>query len=162
MSRPDQSQPTTRGTILVVNGPNLNLLGSREPHLYGSATLADLIERLSREALKGSPPVEIIPFQSNHEGALIDAIHNHGPRAIGIIINAGALTHTSIALRDALSAVATPVVEVHLTNIHAREPFRHHSMIAGIAIGQIAGFGVDGYSYALRYLLDHTDKGDDR
>jgi 3-dehydroquinate dehydratase-2 len=162
VSRPGQLHPTPRGTILVVNGPNLNLLGSREPHLYGSATLTDLIERLSREALQCSPPVEIIPFQSNHEGALIDAIHEHGPRAIGIIVNAGALTHTSIALRDALSAVATPVVEVHLTNIHAREPFRHQSMIAGIAVGQIAGFGFDGYSYALRYLLDHTDKGDER
>ncbi|MER3438088.1 MAG: type II 3-dehydroquinate dehydratase [Chloroflexota bacterium] len=140
--------------ILVLNGPNLNLLGTREPELYGRTTLADIEARLRELASTAAPPVTIETFQSNHEGALIDRIHTSGRTAFGIIINPGALTHYSIALRDALAACGRPVIEVHLTNIHAREEFRHHSVIAPVAIGQIAGLGADGYLLALRYFLE--------
>jgi 3-dehydroquinate dehydratase-2 len=140
--------------ILVLNGPNLNLLGTREPELYGRTTLADIEARLRDLASTATPPVTIETFQSNHEGALIDRIHESGRTAYGIIINPGALTHYSIALRDALAACGRPVIEVHLTNIHAREEFRHHSVIVPVAIGQIAGLGADGYLLALRYFLE--------
>lgn len=135
--------------ILVVNGPNLNLLGTREPALYGSESLSSIIEDLERHSRAGVPLLEIRAFQSNHEGALLDFLHEHGPIAAGGIINAGALTHTSYALRDALAAIRIPVVEVHLTNIHAREAFRHVSVIAPVVVGQIAGLGPDGYRLAL-------------
>lgn len=143
---------TNAPVVLVVNGPNLNMLGMREPHVYGSATLADLISNLEREASEGSPPIEIRHFQSNHEGALLDFLHKHGPSCYGVILNGGALTHYSYALRDGLSAIAKPIIEVHLTNIHAREEFRHTSVTAPVAIGQIAGLGVSGYSYALDWF----------
>jgi 3-dehydroquinate dehydratase-2 len=141
-------------TVLVLHGPNLNLLGGREPQLYGAATLSAIDESLQRIGLAARPPVRVETFQSNHEGALIDTIHARGPAAMGIIVNPGALTHYSLALRDALAAVARPVIEVHVTNIHARESFRHHSVVAPIAVGQIAGLGAEGYRLALRFLIE--------
>jgi 3-dehydroquinate dehydratase II len=138
--------------ILVLNGPNLNLLGSREPATYGTATLADIDAALQAQAAAAGATIEC--FQTNHEGALIDRIHQ--ARADGttaIIINAGAFTHTSIALRDALAGVAIPFIEVHISNVHAREEFRHRSHLSAIAKGVLAGFGVEGYAMALRFLL---------
>jgi 3-dehydroquinate dehydratase II len=143
--------------ILVLNGPNLNLLGSREPHLYGATTLSEIEQRLVAIGSVAKPPVEVEAFQSNHEGALIDKIQASGASIFGIVINPGALTHYSIALRDALAAFGKPVVEVHLTNIHAREEFRRHSVIASIAAGQIAGLGAVGYELALDYLIRQID-----
>ena len=138
--------------ILVLHGPNLNLLGTREPEVYGSATLADIDREVA--ALAGELGVAVATFQSNHEGALIDRIHAApGEGIAGILINPGAYTHTSIALRDALTAVSIPVVEVHLSNIHARESFRRRSHIAPVAIAQVAGFGAAGYSLALQGLV---------
>ncbi|HEV2107527.1 MAG TPA: type II 3-dehydroquinate dehydratase [Thermomicrobiales bacterium] len=140
--------------VLVLNGPNLNMLGQREPGLYGSDTLDSIISGLKRQAQASRAAVEIEALQSNHEGELVDTIQRRGIEALAIIINPGALTHYSLALRDALAAVDKPVVEVHMTNIHAREEFRHRSVIAPIAVGQIAGLGAAGYSLALRYILD--------
>jgi 3-dehydroquinate dehydratase-2 len=144
------SSPSS-GVILVVNGPNLNLLGTREPGLYGSGTLGSIIDGLELRGREGSPSLQIRAFQSNHEGALLDFLHDQGPEAAGIIINAGALTHYSYALRDALAAIGIPTVEVHLTNIHAREAFRHLSVIAPVVAGQIAGLGPEGYYLALEW-----------
>jgi 3-dehydroquinate dehydratase-2 len=138
--------------ILLLNGPNLNTLGMREPHLYGSTTLAEVEQQLVAEGLQGSPPLDVTPFQSNHEGAIIDHIHAEGRDAAGIILNAGALTHYSYALRDAISAISRPMIEVHLTNIHSRESFRHLSVTAPVAVGQIAGLGIAGYSFALEWF----------
>ncbi|WP_396270084.1 type II 3-dehydroquinate dehydratase [Ideonella sp.] len=138
--------------VLLLNGPNLNLLGTREPHIYGADTLADVEQRFKAEA--ESLGVEADAFQSNHEGALIDRIHAaRGDGTTAIVINPGGLTHTSVALRDALSGVAIPLVEVHISNVHRREEFRHHSYISGIADGVIAGLGVQGYGAALRFLV---------
>ncbi len=142
-------------SVLVVNGPNLNLLGSREPSIYGNVTLADIERDLTQIAQKKK--VAIGFFQSNHEGALIDRIH--GARDDGvdfIIINAGALTHSSIGLRDALAGVAIPFVEVHLSNIHQRESFRHVSLLADKAVGSIVGLGAQGYRFALEFAASHT------
>lgn len=140
--------------ILVLHGPNLNLLGRREPEVYGRQTLADINEALSLLADELSVSVEA--FQSNHEGALIDRIHAaSGDGFAGIIINPGGLTHTSVALRDAISSVELPVAEAHLSNIHARESFRQHSYVAGVAVGQISGFGSMSYQLALRGLVAH-------
>ncbi|MBC7568194.1 MAG: type II 3-dehydroquinate dehydratase [Spirosoma sp.] len=136
-------------TILIINGPNLNLLGKREPHIYGSRTFVDYLETVETQF----PDVQLRYFQSNHEGELLDKIHELGFTVDGIVINAGALTHTSIALADALSAVTAPAVEVHISNVHARETFRHHSYLSAVCKGVIVGLGLTGYELAIRYLL---------
>jgi 3-dehydroquinate dehydratase-2 len=137
--------------VLLLNGPNLNLLGLREPGLYGADSLATIETALQGQARERG--VELACFQSNHEGALVDRIHAARGETDGILINAGAFTHTSIALRDALLAVAIPYVELHLSNVHAREPFRHQSFLADKALGVISGFGPASYSLALQGLL---------
>ncbi len=136
--------------LLLVNGPNLNLLGSREPAVYGSETLADVESLAQRVAADAG--ASLFCFQSNHEGALIDRIQAARTEGIdAIVINPGGLTHTSVALRDALAAVAIPFVEVHISNIHQREAFRHHSFLSGIAKGVICGLGIEGYRAAIHY-----------
>ena len=139
--------------VLLLNGPNLNLLGEREPGLYGAQTLAGIEEQLRLQA-KGLG-VELACFQSNHEGALVDRIHAARGQSDGLLINAGAFTHTSIALRDALLGVGLPYVELHLSNVHARELFRHHSYLADRALGVVAGFGSASYTLALEGLVGH-------
>ncbi len=139
--------------ILVLHGPNLNLLGRREPDVYGSVTL-EQIDFLLKEEGKNLK-AQVSSFQSNHEGVLVDAIHQAVGKHQGILINAGAYTHTSIAIRDALSGVNIPTVEVHLSNIYQREAFRHNSLIAPIAIGQISGFGGNSYYLGLKALVDY-------
>ena len=135
--------------ILLLNGPNLNLLGKREPGIYGSRSFDDFFEELKTTF----PDAELHYFQSNHEGALLDKLHEVGFSFDGIVINAGALTHTSVALGDALAAITTPAVEVHISNVHAREAFRHHSYLSANAKGVIVGLGLKGYELAIRALL---------
>lgn len=138
--------------ILVLNGPNLNLLGTREPDIYGSRTLVEIERELAPIASDSGATLQF--FQSNHEGSLVDRIHSARDEAVDfIIINAGAFTHTSVALRDALAAVAIPFVEVHLSNVHRREEFRHRSMLADLAVGTIVGLGPSGYRFALEFAL---------
>jgi len=139
--------------VLVVHGPNLNTLGTREPEIYGSLTLDDINTELQGLAGKGDADLEF--FQSNHEGALVDRIQEARSWADGILINPGGLSHTSVVLRDALAATGLPVVEVHISNVHAREPFRHHSYVSSVALGVIAGFGAGSYRMGLQALLDH-------
>ena len=139
------------GKILVMNGPNLNLLGTREPEIYGSLTLADIHERLRQRANEADLDIEFM--QSNHEGVLVDAIQRARRTVDYIILNAGAFTHYSIALRDAIAAVDVPVIEVHLSNIHQREEFRHKSVIAPVVLGQSAGFGAESYMAALEIII---------
>lgn len=135
--------------ILIINGPNLNLLGKREPSIYGDATFESYFRNLQEEYGKDC---RLSYFQSNHEGEIIDKIHDVGFSYDGIIINAGAYTHTSIALHDAIKAITTPVIEVHISNIHAREEFRHKSLIAAACRGSIIGFGFDSYRLAVEFL----------
>lgn len=140
--------------VLILHGPNLNLLGTREPGVYGLRTLAQIDEDLQQKAQEAG--IELHCFQSNHEGALVDRIQAAGRDGTRfIIINPAAYTHTSVAIRDALAAVALPFVEVHLSNVHKREPFRHHSYVSDLAVGVICGLGPMGYSLALQYALAH-------
>ena len=142
---------TANPRLLLVNGPNLNLLGTREPEVYGTATLAD-VERLTAEAA-GALGYDVRAIQSNHEGVLIDAIHAAREDCVGIIINPGGLTHTSVALRDALTGVALPFAEVHISDVYAREEFRHHSYLHDVAAVRVIGRGIDGYADAVRELV---------
>jgi 3-dehydroquinate dehydratase-2 len=143
--------------ILVMNGPNLNLLGKREPGIYGSATLDDINQRITR--LAAELGVEVAFFQSNHEGELIQKIHDASGGYDALVINPGAYTHTSVALRDAISSTGIPTVETHISNIYTREEFRHHSFISGVAVGQICGFGPDSYLLALRAAVGVVQAG---
>lgn len=148
------SRARSRGApcVLVLHGPNLNMLGRREPGLYGSQSLRQIDRRL--ELLAGELKLRVETFQSNSEGALVDRVHAAAGSADAILVNAGAYTHTSIALRDALLAVALPVVEVHLSNIYRRESFRHRSLIADVAVGQVSGFGANSYLLGLRAVAE--------
>jgi 3-dehydroquinate dehydratase-2 len=143
--------------ILLVHGPNLNLLGERSPETYGQATLLDIEADVAAAA--NARGVALLCFQSNHEGALIDFLHEHRKRAQGAIINAGALTHTSIALRDAIEGIALPVVEVHISNTHARDEFRRVSLLAEVCIGQVTGLGRAGYTAATELLIEYLQTG---
>ncbi len=153
-------------TILILNGPNLNLLGTRQPEIYGSQTLDDVLLAVAEHAaeLSGGPDesgpekIEIVDFQSNIEGELVDRLHEARASVDGVVFNAGAFTHYSIALRDAIEAVEIPVIETHLSNVHAREEFRHTSVLAPVCVGVVAGFGVDSYVVALDALVRHLHR----
>ena len=143
--------------IWVLHGPNLNLLGTREPQVYGATTLAQIDASLQALASREGASLEC--FQSNHEGALVERIHAATGAGVGfIVINPAAFTHTSVAIRDALAAVAVPFIEVHLSNVHRREPFRHHSYLSDLAVGVVAGFGADGYRFALQHAIDQLKR----
>jgi 3-dehydroquinate dehydratase II len=144
-------------TILVLHGPNLNMLGRREPGIYGSTTLEEIDAALVERAEAAG--VGLLSVQSNHEGALVDVLQEEGWTAAGIIINPGALTHYGLSLRDALAALSAPIVEVHLSNVYKREPFRHTSVVAPVVTGQIAGLGWRGYLLALEWLLEQLNAG---
>jgi 3-dehydroquinate dehydratase-2 len=142
--------------IEVIHGPNLNLLGRREPQVYGRATLAEIDQAM--ESLGRELGAQVRAYQSNHEGDLVDRVHAAADQADGFVVNAGAYTHTSIALADALAGVARPYVEVHLSNVFARERFRHRSYLAAGAVGVVSGFGVDSYLLGLRALVEHLKR----
>jgi len=139
--------------LLILNGPNLNLLGTRQPEVYGHQTLAD-VESLCAQTAKACG-FSVVCKQSNSEGGLVDALHAARGTQAGVAFNAGAYTHTSVALRDAISAIELPVVEIHMSNVHAREEFRHHSYMAPVCLGQISGFGADSYRLAVEALIRH-------
>lgn len=141
--------------IWIINGPNLNLLGRREPAIYGATSFGDYFDTLTRRY----PDVELLYFQSNHEGVLIDKLHEAGFDCDGIVLNAGALTHTSLALADAIAAIAAPVIEVHISNVYKRESFRHHSWLAPCCCGSITGLGLEGYRLAIEYLASLPSAG---
>ena len=143
--------------ILLLNGPNLHALGRREPEVYGRETLADVEARL--RSLGGELGCEVECLQSDHEGVLIDALYQARGRVHGVVLNPGGLTHTSVALRDAVRGAAIPTVEVHVSNPHSRESFRHRSLVAGAVVGTVQGFGIEGYSLALRGLVAHLSHG---
>ncbi|WP_439156503.1 type II 3-dehydroquinate dehydratase [Yoonia sp.] len=145
-------------SILILNGPNLNLLGTRQPEVYGTTTLHDIEKMCANHA--AAHGITVVFLQSNHEGALLDALHAARGTHDGVILNAGAYTHTSIALMDAISSIQLPVIELHLSNIHAREEFRHTSYIAPVALGQICGFGAAGYPLAIDALLSWLGAAD--
>ncbi|MBS9439633.1 type II 3-dehydroquinate dehydratase [Photorhabdus noenieputensis] len=142
--------------ILLLNGPNLNMLGTREPDIYGNLTLDDIVSKLSEEAYQSG--VKFSHLQSNAEFELINRIHSAQGNTDFILINPAAFTHTSVALRDALLTVKIPFIEIHLSNVHAREPFRHHSYLSDLAVGVICGLGVDGYSFALQAAVNRLSK----
>jgi 3-dehydroquinate dehydratase II len=142
--------------FLLVNGPNLNTLGTREPHIYGHDTLADVVTRVQQRARELG--VELEAFQSNHEGAIIDYLQANTGKADGVVMNPGGLAHTSLVLRDAITACQIPTVEVHISNIHARETFRHESMLTAVCRGMVTGLGWRGYIYALDYLVESASK----
>jgi 3-dehydroquinate dehydratase II len=154
--REDIGLAAYRYSVLVLHGPNLNLLGLREPEVYGSTCLDDINQMLHQEGQ--ALGAKIAAFQSNHEGALIDTIHAAYGQHQGILINPGAYTHTSVAIRDAVAGVAIPTVEVHLSNVYKRETFRHHSYLAPVAVGQISGFGVESYRLGLHALVHHLNQ----
>ncbi len=141
--------------ILLAHGPNLNLLGERNPAVYGTTTLLDIEADVAAAA--NARGAAVVCFQTNHEGAMIDVLHRYRRTVQGVVLNAGAWTHTSVALRDAIEAVQLPVVEVHLSNTHRREAFRHRSLIAGVCIGQVTGLGREGYRVATNLLLDYLE-----
>ena len=147
---------TTNSSVLLLNGPNLNLLGKREPEIYGAQTLDELVAELTEQAT--SNKVELFHKQSNSEAELIDAIHQAMGKMDFIIFNPAAFTHTSVALRDALLGVNIPFIEIHISNVHAREEFRHKSFLSDIAQGVICGLGTDGYRYALVHAMNHLSK----
>ncbi|KAK5632671.1 hypothetical protein RRF57_008385 [Xylaria bambusicola] len=140
-------------TILLINGPNLNLLGTREPHIYGSTTLADVVSQAETQASELG--VKLENFQSNHEGAIIDRLHEARGNVDAIVINPGAFTHTSVAIRDAILGVDIPFVELHISNVHTREPFRHHSYFQDKAVAVICGLGTFGYTAAIEFAAKH-------
>ncbi|MGI9595518.1 MAG: type II 3-dehydroquinate dehydratase [Acidimicrobiales bacterium] len=144
--------------VLLLNGPNLNLLGTREPEIYGSESLDDIVERVVAHGRDRN--CEVRHVQSNSEGALVDALHDAMSWADGVVFNAGGYTHTSVALRDAISGCSLPVVETHLSNVHSREEFRHKSLLAPVCVAVVAGFGSDSYRVALSGLLGHLDRRD--
>jgi len=160
-ARRGADDPDRRLRVVVLHGPNLNLLGQREPGIYGAETLDQINQRITALGRQLDPPVTVHTFQSNHEGEIVDAIQQFGGASDGIIINPAAFTHYSIAVRDALAAVAKPTVEVHLSNVHAREEFRHVSVTASVVTGQVVGLGSVGYELALRFLAGHLTPRDD-
>ncbi|MCL6516183.1 type II 3-dehydroquinate dehydratase [Alicyclobacillus sp.] len=141
-----------RPYLLVVNGPNLNRLGVRQPQVYGTETLASVVARVREVA--SAEGVDVLDFQSNHEGALIDFLQQHGPSSVGVVLNPGALGHYGWALRDCVADLGRPVVEVHISNVHRREPFRHQLVLAPVVAGQVVGMGTTGYVWAARHLLE--------
>ncbi len=153
MTRRTHAHAPAHPVILVVHGPNLNLLGTREPKIYGTTTLGQIDDEL--RTFGQTLGVTVHSFQSNHEGAIVDKIQQSLGRAAGLIVNAGGLTHTSVSLRDAIAAIKIPTIEVHLSNLYAREEFRHRSMLAAVCLGQIAGLGAIGYRLALEALARH-------